>query len=100
MAIQGVQSVLSGALGQMTSSTQAPASGQPSFSDFLAQELDKVNQVSDTADQLAQSYATGGSVTASQLMVAEQQASLAVDMVSQVASRVTSAYQTVMNMQV
>ncbi|GMA61570.1 flagellar hook-basal body complex protein FliE [Alicyclobacillus fastidiosus] len=99
MAIQGVQSALSGTFGQMTS-TQSPAAGQTSFSDFLSQELDKVNQMSDTADQLAQSYATGGSVTASQLMIAEQQASLAVDMVTQVASRVTSAYQTMMNMQV
>ncbi|GEO24805.1 hypothetical protein AAC03nite_05900 [Alicyclobacillus acidoterrestris] len=99
MAIQAVQSVLSGAVGQ-TAPAQSAGASQTSFSDFLAQELDKVNEVSATADQMAQSYATGGSVTATQLMIAEQQASLAVDMVSQVASKVTSAYQTVMNMQI
>lgn len=56
--------------------------------------------MSQNANQLAQSYATGGSVTAAQLMIAEQKASLGVDMVAQVNNRVQEAYRTIMNMQV
>lgn len=72
----------------------------PSFSSFLGQELDKVNAASQNADQLAQSYAMGGSVSSAQLMIAESQATLGVDMLSQVTNRVQQAYSAMMNMQI
>jgi flagellar hook-basal body complex protein FliE len=99
MAIQAISAVTPSLL--QTSAPQAVSAGQqPSFADFLGQELDKVNQASQNADQLAQSYATGGNVTAAQLMVAEQQASMSVDMLTQVTNRVQDSYRTLMNMQV
>ncbi len=82
-----------------TSGTAKPTSGK-SFADFLGDELNQVNSLSQNADQLAQTYAMGGNVSTAQLMIAESQASIAVDMLSQVGTRVQQAYSTMMNMQV
>lgn len=71
-----------------------------SFGQFLSNELEKAKQLGQTADNLAQSYASGGNVSAAQLMIAEQKATLSVDMVAKVSNHVQQAYQTVMNMQV
>ncbi|MCL6515641.1 flagellar hook-basal body complex protein FliE [Alicyclobacillus sp.] len=70
------------------------------FAQALADALGNVNQTMATADRLAASYAAGGPVTLDQLMIAEQQASLALSLVVQVRDRVVNAYQTIMNMQV
>lgn len=84
----------------LTGGASSNAATGPSFSNFLGQALDKVNAASQNADQMAQSYALGGSVSAAQLMIAESQATLGVDMLSQVTNRVQQAYTTMMNMQV
>ncbi|MCL6626447.1 flagellar hook-basal body complex protein FliE [Alicyclobacillus shizuokensis] len=98
MAITGVNGVASSA-STLTSSASAPAKSTMSFSDVLGKALDDVNGVLQQADQAAVSYAAGGSTTIDQLMVAEQQASLALDLVVQTRDRVISAYQSLMNMQ-
>lgn len=67
---------------------------------MLGDALNQANSLSSQADSLAASYAAGGPVSVDNLMVAEQKASLALDMVVQVNNRVVSAYQSVMNMQV
>ncbi|WAH35408.1 flagellar hook-basal body complex protein FliE [Alicyclobacillus dauci] len=100
MGVQGIQAVSNVVSGQPLQPSSTVSGQGPSFADFLGQALDKVNQISQNADQLAQSYATGGQVTAAQLMIAEQQASLAVDTVVQVNNRVQQMYSTMMNMQV
>lgn len=101
MAIGAITSSIVGpsASGALQTGTQS-AKPTSSFSAFLSHELDKANQLGQTADSLAQSYASGGSVSTAQLMIAEQQATLSVDMVAQVSNRVQQAYRTVMNMQV
>ncbi|ACV58151.1 flagellar hook-basal body complex protein FliE [Alicyclobacillus acidocaldarius] len=76
------------------------ALGGMSFSDYLGEALDAVNQAAARADQLAVEYASGGPVSTADLMIAGTQASLAVDMLSQVATRVQQAYTTLMNMQI
>lgn len=70
------------------------------FANYLSQAIDQANQLSTNADSLTAQYAAGGPVSVDQLMVAQQQASLALDMVVQVNNRVVSAYQSVMNMQI
>ncbi|WP_029420509.1 flagellar hook-basal body complex protein FliE [Alicyclobacillus macrosporangiidus] len=70
------------------------------FAGALAKALDAANQALTAADQTAASYAAGGPVTIDQLMIAEQQATLALNLVVQVRDRVVNAYQSVMNMQV
>lgn len=67
---------------------------------MLGSALSQTQALSNQADTLAATYAAGGPVSIDQLMVAEQQASLAVDLVVQVRDKVVSAYQSVMNMQV
>ncbi|TDY50474.1 flagellar hook-basal body complex protein FliE [Alicyclobacillus sacchari] len=78
----------------------AGSSGGTSFGEFLAHAIDQVNSLSQSADQMAVTYAAGGPVSTAQLMIAESQATLAVDMMSQVATRVQQAYSTMMNMQI
>lgn len=70
------------------------------FSQVLGDALSQANQLSSQADALSTSYAAGGPVSVDQLMVSEQQASLALDLVVQVRNRVVTAYQSIMNMQV
>lgn len=100
MAVAGI-----GALTQVQNPVTPAAStqsgnGSQGFAGFLSDAVDQASAVSNQADQLAASYAAGGPVSIDQLMVAEQKASLAVDLVVQVRNRVVSAYQSIMNMQV
>lgn len=97
-SISGISGI---AASTTTTNPVAPSSTTgPSFSSFLQNALDETNQLSSTADQVAQTYAAGGPVTVDQLMVAEQQATLALDTVVQVRDRAVSAYQSIMDMQV
>jgi flagellar hook-basal body complex protein FliE len=93
--VQGVSSPVNSAGVNAVSSSQ-----DTGFATYLAQALDQVNALSNNADQLATEFAAGGPVTVDQLMIAEQKASLAVDLVVQVRNRIVNAYQTIMNMQI
>ncbi|QQE80802.1 flagellar hook-basal body complex protein FliE [Alicyclobacillus sp. SO9] len=70
------------------------------FGKFLSQAVNGTNQALQTANQLTAAYAAGSNVPIDKVMIAEQQASLAVDLTVQVRNRVVSAYKSVMNMQV
>lgn len=96
--INPVQSALS-AMTLPSSTPSAAGSGQ-GFGKVLGNALQQVEDASTKADDMSASYAAGGPVTIDQLMIAEQQASLGVDLVVQVRNRVVNAYQSVMNMQV
>jgi flagellar hook-basal body complex protein FliE len=72
----------------------------PSFGQFLSGAVDQANSLSNQADVLASQYAAGAPVSVDQLMISEQQASMALGLVVQVRDRVVSAYQSVMNMQI
>lgn len=93
---------LGSAPGSVTSGSQSASatSTGPSFGSMLQNALTQANGLSTKADSMAASYAAGGPVSVDQLMVAEQQASLAVSLVVQVRDRVVSAYQNIMNMQI
>lgn len=84
---------------QATTQTSGSTAGQ-SFGQFLSSAIDQASSLSNQADVLAAQYAAGSPVSVDQLMIAEQQASMALSLVVQVRDRVVSAYQTVMNMQV
>jgi flagellar hook-basal body complex protein FliE len=91
----GAPSPMSGA----GTSPAAPASQGTTFSEWLANALQTASDLSAQADALAAAYAAGEPVTVDQLMIAEQQASLALSLVVQTRDRVVNAYQTLMNMQ-
>lgn len=76
------------------------SSSSGGFANTLGNVLGQADTLTNQADAMAATYAAGGPVSVEQLMVAEQQASLAVDMVVQVRDRVVNAYQTIMNMQI
>jgi flagellar hook-basal body complex protein FliE len=95
----GPLSVLS-SVSPKASTGQAASTGGENFSQFLSNAVNQANSVSHQADAAASTYAAGGPVSLDQVMIAEQKASLALDLVVQVRDRAVSAYQTLMNMQV
>ncbi|MCL6453488.1 MAG: flagellar hook-basal body complex protein FliE [Alicyclobacillus sp.] len=99
MQVPGLgQAAVPNPVGLNRSSGSGSAGG--SFAQWLGDAFNQANQLSSQADQMAASFAAGGPVSVDQLMVAEQQATLAVDLVVQVRDRAVSAYQSIMNMQV
>lgn len=96
MPISGISSQVL----QPTTPVGTAQSADNSFGAFLSQAVDQANNLSNQADVTASSYAAGGPVSVDQVMISEQKASLALDLVVQVRNRVVSAYQSIMNMQV
>ncbi|QSO49565.1 flagellar hook-basal body complex protein FliE [Alicyclobacillus mengziensis] len=80
-----------------TSANNTSSSG---FSNFLSQAFNQANQLSNTADNMSAQYAAGAPVSVQQVMIAQQKASLALELVVQVRDRAVSAYQSIMNMQI
>lgn len=97
---QSLQQAAAAAGSTGTSHTGAASSASGGFAQALANAVDQTNNALQSADQMASTYAAGGPVSIDQLMVAEQQASLSLDLVVQVRDRVVSAYQSIMNMQI
>lgn len=87
-------------LSKMNPASGANSNASSGFSDFLRNAINQANDFSNQADGLSATYAAGGPVSVDQVMIAEQKASLAVDLVVQVRNRAVSAYQSIMNMQV
>lgn len=86
--------------------TAAAAAGagqveKPDFAKAFKAQLDQVNALQQTSDQLGKRFALGDdSVHLSDLMVASQKAGIAVQATVQVRNKLVSAYQDIMNMQV
>jgi flagellar hook-basal body complex protein FliE len=71
------------------------------FGNVLKASLDKVNETQQTASQLGERFAKGDdSVSLSEVMIAGQKANIALQTTIQVRSRLVSAYNDIMNMQV
>jgi len=94
LPVSSISSILPSSL--QSSST----AGSANFGKFLSDALNQANDLAGAANTSAQTYAAGGPVTLDQVMVDEQKASLALNLVVQVRDRVVSAYQTIMSMQV
>lgn len=93
-------SMLPGLSPTSVSGTTNTASSSGDFAKTLANAVDQTNNALQSADNMASTYAAGGPVSLDQLMIAEQQASLSLDLVVQVRDRAVSAYQSIMNMQI
>ncbi len=71
------------------------------FGNVLKASLDKVNEAQQTASQLGERFAKGDdSVNLADVMIAGQKAGIALQTTIQVRSRLVSAYNDIMNMQV
>ena len=81
---------------------EPPTAGQSeNFADLLRQSIDKVNEIQQTGNTLAQSFQKGDpAVQMSEVMVSLQKANVAFQAMVEVRNKLVSAYQEVMNMQV
>lgn len=71
------------------------------FAQALKASLDQVNSMQNNARQLSQRFALGdNSVNLSDMMIAMQKSSIAMQATLQVRNKLVSAYQDIMNMQV
>lgn len=77
-----------------TASTPAPG-----FTDALANGVQQVSDLENQADAMIQDLATGGPTKIHEVMIANTQSSLAVDMLVQVRDKGIQAYQEIMRMQ-
>ncbi|MBZ4653161.1 MAG: flagellar hook-basal body complex protein FliE [Bacillota bacterium] len=73
---------------------------EQNFGALLAEYLGKVNQANLQAEKLSQDLALGKNVELHQVMLATEQASLALQLTVQIRNKVIEAYQEVMRMQV
>lgn len=87
-----------------TSPAQSQAvDGSPgaSFSSFLTQSIDKVNELQQNSSALSQGFQLGDpNVSLSQVMIAKSKAGLAFEGMVQVRNKMIDAYQEIMRMQV
>lgn len=73
----------------------------PSFAEVLGQAVNKVNDVQQTANQLATAFEMGDSgVDLTDVMIASQKASLSFQGMTQVRNKLVQAYQDIMQMPV
>ncbi len=84
-----------------TAAAGAAQTEKPDFAKAFKAQLDQVNALQQTSDQLGKRFALGDdSVHLSDLMVASQKAGIAVQATVQVRNKLVSAYHDIMNMQV
>ena len=81
-----------------TTPTNSPA--EQNFGVLLGEYLGKVNQTQLQAEKLSQDLALGKNVDLHQVMMATEQASLALQLTIQIRNKIIEAYQEVMRMQV
>ncbi len=80
---------------------QTTAVKGPSFSELLGQAVNKVNDVQQSASQLATAFEMGQSgVDLSDVMIASQKSSVSFQAMTQVRNKLVQAYQDIMQMPV
>ncbi|WP_394232535.1 flagellar hook-basal body complex protein FliE [Niallia oryzisoli] len=81
-------------------SAVTPAQAQKSFSSFLKDSIEKVNQAQVESDKLTEKLALGQNVDLHQVMIASQKASITMQMTLEIRNKAVEAYQEMMRMQV
>jgi flagellar hook-basal body complex protein FliE len=78
----------------------SPFEAQKSFSSFLKQSIEKVNEAQIESDQLTEKLARGQDVDLHQVMIASQKSSVTMQLTLEVRNKAIEAYQEIMRMQV
>ena len=78
----------------------SPFEAQKSFSSFLKQSIEKVNEAQIESDQLTEKLARGQDVDLHQVMIASQKSSVTMQLTLEVRNKAIEAYQEMMRMQV
>jgi flagellar hook-basal body complex protein FliE len=96
-AVARVQTAAAGA----APAAAAPAASKPDFAQALREQLDQVNELQQKSQQLGERFSLGDdSVHLSDVMIAGQKSSIALQATIQVRNKLVAAYQDIMNMQV
>ncbi len=82
--------------GSLFSQPASPASDAPSFAQTLQSALGQVNSLQDHAGQMAQSFARGQTSDIHSVMIASEQATLALQLTTQIRNKAIDAYQEIM----
>ncbi len=99
--IQGSASGIGGIANKSNENTMAPLQkGEKSFADTLKDAIGSVNQLQKTADVQMQKLATGKAESIPDVMIAAEQADIALKLMVQVRNKVIDAYHEIMKMQV
>ena len=85
----------SGGMGKMFS-PDVSTSDSPSFGQMLQSALGQVNSLQTHAGQMAQSFAQGKTSDIHTVMIASEQATLALQMTTQIRNKAVDAYQEIM----
>jgi flagellar hook-basal body complex protein FliE len=107
MSENGIESVLN-QIRAMSSMAQGPAAAaakdgaeRPDFAGLLQESVNKVNDIQQTAENLATAFETEDpNVDLAQVMIAVEKSGLAFQALTQVRNKLISAYQEIMNMPV
>ena len=78
--------------------SEDPNAVAPSFSQTMASALSNVNATQNSAAAMAQDYAVGKTSDVHGVMIASEQATVALQMTTQVRNKVVEAYQEIMRM--
>lgn len=78
----------------------APAAGGKSFGEVLSNALGQVNKLQNDAEQASVNLAAGKIQDVSEVVIATEKASVALQLTMQVRNKVVDAYQEIMRMQV
>ncbi|SHI67197.1 flagellar hook-basal body complex protein FliE [Propionispora hippei] len=85
---------------RLTSDAVLPTSGDKSFGQLLSDALNNVNELQKSANQASVDLAAGKLQDVSQVVIATEKASVALQLTMQVRNKIVDAYQEVMRMQV
>jgi len=84
--------------GNAAGDVQNPGNVLHEFGQLLHDQLNQVNDLQNSADEAAQTYATGGSIELHNVMIATEKADLAMNLTMQIRNKVISAYQEINRM--
>jgi len=93
---QGLRELRPG--GQLLKNAQAGQIQGPSFSDYLSEQANKVNDTIITADQKVADVSTGKSQNLHEMMIALNKADLSLRMLTQIRNKAVEAYKELMRM--
>lgn len=77
----------------------SPSVGGPSFTDTLKRAIGGVSEAQDVAHQSIDAFVRGEPIELHQVMAAQEEAGIALEMLIEVRNKFTEAYRTVINMQ-
>lgn len=100
MTLSSLPSLASGGLfatPKTDASTEAPGTG-PSFGQMLQGALGQVSGLQDHAGQMATAFAQGKTGDIHSVMIASEQATMALQLTTQIRNKAVDAYQEVMRM--